>query len=76
MKLGLFKVDDGLKCNCIKIFATGEGFTVSDYPISAFLIKVGLWCLTPLSTIFQLYHGSLFDKKKPHSIERIRLQDI
>ena len=61
MKIGLFKVDDGLKCNCIKIFATGEG---------KFLPTYFLYILQTYS----LYGVFFFNQKDFHDIGEILLK--
>ena len=46
-------------------------FTHSEYPFGIFKLFLGLWYLTPLATIFQLYRGSYFDWwRKPEDPEK------
>ena len=56
--------------NMSLLFGCGEIITDRERKIASISDLVGLWCLTPLSPIFQLYYGSQFYWWKPECLEK------
>jgi hypothetical protein len=52
------------------LFGCGDIITDRERKIASISGLVGLWCLTPLSPIFQLYHGGQFYWWKLECLEK------